>query len=78
LKWKDDQYNTLFDAAGAETDPDKAAADWVAMNDLVINAYVDVPLVDRKSADAKAKGIQGPDPGPFDAFSWNAADWTRS
>jgi peptide/nickel transport system substrate-binding protein len=78
LKWKDDQYNTLMDAAGTETDPDKAAADWKAMNDLVVNAYVDVPLVDRKATDAKGKSIQGPNPGPFDVFSWNAADWARS
>jgi peptide/nickel transport system substrate-binding protein len=77
-KWKDDQYNTLFDAAGAETDPQKSAADWKAMNDLVINAYVDVPLVDRKATDAKARALQGPNPGPFDVFSWNIADWTKS
>ncbi|MBV9581181.1 MAG: peptide ABC transporter substrate-binding protein [Chloroflexi bacterium] len=78
LKWKDDQYNALFDAAAVETDPDKAAADWKALNDLVVNAYADVPLVDRKAADGKARGIQGPNAGPFDPFSWNVADWTRS
>lgn len=51
---------------------------WKAMNNLVVNAYADVPLVDRKGADGKAKGIQGPNPGPFAPFSWNVADWTRS
>jgi hypothetical protein len=48
------------------------------MNDLVIDAGIVVPLVDRKTADGKAKTVQGPDPGPFDAFSWNSADWTRA
>jgi peptide/nickel transport system substrate-binding protein len=78
LKWKDDQYNTLFDAAGSETDPNKAAMEWQAMNDLVINAFVVVPLIDRKTTDAKAKAVQGPDPGPFDVFSWNSADWKKT
>ncbi len=78
LKWKDDQYDALFDTVSAEIDPQNAAATWRAMNDLVINAYVDVPLVDRKLTDAKRKGIQGPNPGPFDVFSWNIAEWTRS
>jgi peptide/nickel transport system substrate-binding protein len=78
LKWQNDQYNMLFDAAGTETDPAKAAADWQAMNDVVVDAAVVVPLIDRRSADAKLKAIQGPNPGPFDPFSWNAADWTRT
>jgi peptide/nickel transport system substrate-binding protein len=78
LKWQNEQYDTLFDAAGSETDAAKAAADWQAMNDLVVDSAVVVPLIDRKGADAKLKSIQGPNPSPFDAFSWNAADWTRT
>jgi peptide/nickel transport system substrate-binding protein len=78
LKWSNERYNTLFDAAGTETDPARAAQDWQAMNDLVVGAYVVVPMVDRKTTDAKAKGIQGPLPGPFDVFSWNVADWTAA
>jgi peptide/nickel transport system substrate-binding protein len=78
LKWKNDEYNMLFDAVGSEIDPTKAAADWQAMNDLVINAYVVVPLVERRGVDSKVKALQGPSPGPFDAFSWNAADWSRA
>jgi peptide/nickel transport system substrate-binding protein len=78
LKWKNDQYNTLFDAAGGEIDADKAASEWQTMNDVVIDAGVVVPLIDRKTADAKLKSIQGPDPTPFDVWSWNSADWTRT
>jgi len=78
LKWKDDEYNTLFEAVGSEIDPAKAAATWQAMNDLLINASVVVPLIERKGVDAKVKALQGPNPGPFDVFSWNAADWTKT
>ena len=48
------------------------------MNDIVVNSYISVPLVDRKSTDAKLKTIQGPNPSPFDNWSWNIADWTRT
>ena len=78
LKWKDDEYNTLFDAVGTEIDPAKAAVSWQAMNDRVINAAVVVPLIERRGVDSKGKALQGPNPGPFDAFSWNAADWTKT
>lgn len=78
LKWQNEQYNTLFDAAGSEIDPAKAANDWQMMNDVVINAAVVVPLIERKGVDSKAKSVQGPNPGPFDAFSWNVADWTKA
>ena len=78
LKWKNDEYDKLFETVGSEIDPAKAASEWQALNDLVINAYVVVPLVERRGVDSKVKAIQGPSPGPFDAFSWNAADWTRT
>jgi peptide/nickel transport system substrate-binding protein len=78
LKWKDDEYDTLFEAVGAEIDPAKAAVTWQAMNDRVINAAVVVPLIERRGVDSKVKALQGPNPGPFDAFSWNSADWTKT
>ena len=47
------------------------------LNDIVVNSYISVPLIDRKFSDAKVKAIKGPDPGPFDGvFAWNVADWT--
>jgi hypothetical protein len=76
VKWSNDQYNALFDAAGTETDSTRAAQDWQGMNDLVVGTSVVAPMVDRKNADGKAKRIEGPRPGPFDVFSWNVADWT--
>ena len=47
-------------------------------NDIVINAYISVPLIDRKSTDAKVKALQGPTLSPFDEWSWNIADWTKA
>jgi peptide/nickel transport system substrate-binding protein len=78
LKWTDDEYDRLFDAVGTELDAAKAATEWQAMNDRVINAAVVVPLIERKGVDSKVKSLQGPNPGPFDVFSWNVADWSRT
>jgi peptide/nickel transport system substrate-binding protein len=76
-KWSNDEYNQLFDAVKAETDVSKAATLWQKMNDVAVNAYIVVPLVARKGTDAKIKGLDGPNPGPFDYFSWNIADWRK-
>ena len=76
-KWSSDDYNQLYDAVKAETDVDKAADMWRRMNDIAVNSYIVVPLVARKGSDAKTKALQGPNPGPFDYFSWNIADWTK-
>jgi peptide/nickel transport system substrate-binding protein len=77
MKWSNDDYNQLFDGVKAETDVQKAAEMWRRMNDVAVNAYIVVPLVARKGSDAKTKGLQGPNPGPFDYFSWNIAEWTK-
>ena len=76
-KWSSDDYNQTFDAVKAETDLQKAATLWQKLNDIAVDAYIVVPLVARKGADAEVKGLQGPNPGPFDYFSWNIAEWRR-
>ena len=77
-KWSNDDYNKLYDQVKTETDPQKAQQLWIQMNDIVVNSFISVPLVDRKATDAKLKNLTGPAPGPFDSWSWNIADWTRT
>ncbi|MBV9175129.1 MAG: peptide ABC transporter substrate-binding protein, partial [Chloroflexi bacterium] len=74
-KWSDENFNRLFDQVKTETDPNKAAQIWIQLNDIVVNAFISVPLVDRKNVDAKIKALQGPNLSPFEPFSWNVADW---
>jgi len=77
-KWSSETYNRLYDQAAVENDPERARQLWIQLNDVVVKSYVRVPLVDRKSVDAKSKSLSGPDPRSFDgAFAWNIADWTR-
>jgi peptide/nickel transport system substrate-binding protein len=78
VRWINADYNKIFDQVRAETDPQKAQELWMQLNDVAVNAYISVPLIDRKSTNAKVKGIQGPNLSPFDTWSWNIADWTRA
>ena len=77
-RWISDDFNKLFDQVKVETDVDKAQQMWIQLNDMVVNAYISVPLIDRKFSDGKAKALKGPDLSPFDDWSWNIADWTRA
>ena len=77
-RWVNADFNALLDQVKAETDVQKAQQLWIQANDLVVNNYISIPLIDRNNADGKAKNIQGPNLSPFDDWSWNIADWTRS
>jgi peptide/nickel transport system substrate-binding protein len=77
LRWSNDEYNKLYDQVKSEVDPTKAQTLWQQLNDIVVNNYLSIPLIDRKSTDGKVKAIQGPDLSPFEPFSWNVADWTK-
>jgi peptide/nickel transport system substrate-binding protein len=77
-RWQNADFNALLDQVKSETDVQKAQQLWIQANDLVVNNYISIPLIDRNNADGKAKNIQGPNLTPFDDWSWNIADWTRS
>ena len=77
LKWISPEFNKLYDQAKTEVDPEKNRQLWIQMNDVVVNSFVDVPLIERKLTDAKAKDLKGPALRPFDNLTWNAADWTK-
>jgi peptide/nickel transport system substrate-binding protein len=77
-RWVNADYNKLLDQAQSETDVQKATQLWMQLNDLVVNSYISIPLVDRFNVDAKLKTLQGPQLSPFDDPSWNIADWTRT
>ena len=76
-RWINADYNKLFDQVKGETDPQKATQLWMQLNDLAVNAYITIPLIDRNNTDAKIKALQGPKLSPFDEWSWNIADWVK-
>lgn len=77
-RWISPEFNSVLDQVKSETDPAEATQLWIQSNDLVVNNYISIPLIDRFNADGKIKGLQGPNLTPFDNLSWNIADWTRA
>jgi peptide/nickel transport system substrate-binding protein len=78
MKWKNEEYDRLFDQVLVETDPQKAQQLWMQLNDLIIANYASVPLVNRKFTSAKSKALTGPKLTPFDSETWNIADWKKA
>jgi peptide/nickel transport system substrate-binding protein len=78
LKWKNDDFDKLFDQVLVELNPDKAATMWQQLNDYVVNDYADTPVVDRKSTDSKTKSLTGPSLRAFDTLSWNIGEWKKA
>jgi peptide/nickel transport system substrate-binding protein len=76
-RWVDDEYNRTYDLAVKELDPEKSRALWIKLNDLVVENYVNIPLIDRKRIDAYSKTLIGPRAIQFDSDVANIADWRR-
>ncbi|HEY3109098.1 MAG TPA: peptide ABC transporter substrate-binding protein [Chloroflexota bacterium] len=71
------EFNKLYEQAATELDPGKSREIWQRMNDLVVNSYVTIPLIDRKSVSGASKALKGPSLTPFDSETWNIAEWTK-
>jgi peptide/nickel transport system substrate-binding protein len=78
MKWKNDDFDKVWAQVLAELDPNKATQLWQQLNDIAINDYVVVPLVDRLFADGKSKALSGPAPRTFDSLTWNIAEWKKA
>jgi len=77
-RWINADYNALLDQVKGETDVQKATQLWMQLNDMAVNNYITIPLIDRNNADGKLKNLKGPSLTPFDDLSWNIADWMRT
>ena len=74
----DPAYDALWDAASTELDPEKRAALFVQMNDLLVSQFAVVPLVHRADAIGVSNGLAGLDPTPWDRMTWNIAEWRKT
>jgi len=78
-RWQSDEYNRLYEQALAELDPQKNAALWIKMNDLVVSQAIEIPIIDRQTVAARAKNLYtGHNLSPFDNATPNVADWRRT
>jgi ABC-type transport system substrate-binding protein len=76
-RWPNDEYDRLWRAAETELDPTKRAAQFIRMNDLVVQNVVVIPVFVRHATFAVANWVRGFDFSPFSGPLWRLAFWSR-
>lgn len=76
-RWVNEDYNALYTQALTELDPDTQAELFIAMNDLVVEEVVEIPLVARASVVAYANDLNNVEPSGWDSNIWQLKEWTR-
>ncbi len=75
-RWRSEAYDQAFRAAEGELDPVKRAALFIAMNDMVVEDGVVIPVVNRLQVSAVSRKLRAPLSG-WDNTFWNLKDWYR-
>jgi peptide/nickel transport system substrate-binding protein len=70
-------YDALYEKSMTELDPAKRAKLFIEMNDLAVNDVAFIPLVASANVSAIRNDIDGYDTTPWDAETWNIANWSR-
>jgi peptide/nickel transport system substrate-binding protein len=76
-RWRNEEYDRLWRAAETEMDPTKRAAQFIRMNDLVVQNVVVVPVLVQHATFAVANWVRGFDFSPFSGPLWRLAYWSR-
>jgi peptide/nickel transport system substrate-binding protein len=74
-RWSNVDYDTLYNQLTTELNPEKRAQIEVQLNDLVVNNYVAIPMVDRYTSNGHAKELINTNYDPWDSALWNVAYW---
>lgn len=76
-RWCSEEYDALYQELTITADLDTRAELTIAMNDLLVQNGVMIPLVYRGSVSARANELQGVKMNAWDTEMWNIADWYR-
>jgi peptide/nickel transport system substrate-binding protein len=76
-RWRNDEYDRLWRAAETEMDPTRRAAQFIRMNDLVVQDVAVIPVFVRHAVFAVTNAIRGFDFSPFSGPLWRLAYWSR-
>lgn len=77
-RFQSEEYDALVAQMAEEGDLNKRAELAKAMNDMLMQEYVIIPLVYRGRVSAHSNSLQGVKLNTWDAELWNIADWYRS
>jgi peptide/nickel transport system substrate-binding protein len=76
-RFRNEEYDRLYKAAETEMDPVKRAAQFIRMNDLVVQNGVVIPLIWRTWLSGISHKLKGTDISGWDSNFWNLARWHR-
>jgi peptide/nickel transport system substrate-binding protein len=77
-RWRNEEYDRLWKAAENEMDPVKRAAQFIRMNDMVIQNIVVIPILWRHNVSAISHRLKGTDISTWNSNFWNLANWYRA
>ncbi len=76
-RWCNPEYDDLAAQVDEELDPEKRRALFMAMNDMIIQDVVLIPLVNIAVPAGLSNTIEGVELTPWDANVWKIEDWRR-
>jgi peptide/nickel transport system substrate-binding protein len=76
-RWCSPEYDALFAEFQATVDPARRAELAIALNDMIVQNYVNLPLVSRATVSAYANDIEGVVANGWENTLWNIQEWRR-
>ena len=76
-RWRNEDYDRLWKAAEVEMDPVKRAAQFIRMNDMVVQHGVIIPVNWRNGVAAAASRLRGTDLTGWDSNMWRLPYWHK-
>lgn len=76
-RYNNPEFDKLHDQARVEMDPAKQEELFIAMNDLSVNDFVEIPMVFRANVAAAASSLKGYTPTPWASDIYDIKNWTR-
>lgn len=77
-RWNNPEFDVLHDEAITAMDPARQAELFIAMNDMSVNEFVEIPIIHRASVAAAAADLEGYDQATFMSDIWDIKEWRRS
>ncbi len=77
-RYCNEEYDALFETLKGELDLEKRTEIAIQLNDILSNDVALIPLVNRRTPNAKLKNLDGPTFNTFDSSIWNIASWKRT
>ena len=80
IRYNNPEYDALFDQLSIEIDADAAASLFVQLNDIIINEFVEIPIVQREAQKYAASSTlrrENIAESTFEGLLWNIANWNR-